>query len=185
MIVDLTFKKNFSITIIEEVVAGERYYYPGASTQGGRDGILVKVISSEGKSWVGVFAFGEINTNGISGIYSMPDPNKFCIISKGAGYIVSSNNPTDWKQVKVIPVTDVRSIKHQKIIVFADYTELLAYDEFGIKWRTERLAYDGFKIIEVTESYLKGEFWNIRNEAYDIFEIDLITGSQVGGINEI
>lgn len=80
---------------------------------------------------------------------------------------------------------DVRSIKQQEIIVFANYTELLAYDKFGIKWRTERLAYDGFKIIEVTDSYLKGEFWNIRNEANDIFEVDLVTGFQVGGIKDI
>lgn len=185
MMVDLTFKNNYSVDIVEELVAGERYYYPGASTQGGKDGILVKVISLEGKSWLGVFAFGEISSNGISGVYSTPDPNKFCVVSKGAGYIVSSNNPNEWQQVKAIPVMDVRSIKQHKIIVFADYTELLAYDEFGIKWRTERLTYDGFKIIEVTESSLKGEFWNIRNETNDIFEVDLVTGSQVGGVKDV
>ena len=56
---------------------------------------------------------------------------------------------------------DVRSVKFQNILVFADYTELVAYGETGIKWRTERMAYDSFKIIEVTDRSLKGEFWNI------------------------
>ena len=185
MIVDLTFQNNYSIEIIEELGSGERYYYPGANTQGGKDGLIVEVISSEGKSWIGIFAFGEISRNGISGVYSTPDPNKFCVVSKGAGYIVSSNNPKDWQEVKAIPVMDVRSINHQKIIVFADYTELVAYDETGIKWRTERLAYDSFKITEVTEYTLKGEFWNIRNEANETFEVNLTTGSQLGGIKSI
>lgn len=52
MIVNLTFKSNYSVDIIEEFVLGERYYYPGGNTQGGKDGILVEIISSEGKSWL-------------------------------------------------------------------------------------------------------------------------------------
>ncbi len=174
--VDLTFENNYSVNIVQEFTKGEIYYYPGASTQGGKDGIMVEVISSEGFSWAGIFAFGGISSNSISGIYSMPDSDKFCVVSKGVGYIVSSSNPKDWQQVKAVPVMDVRSIEQQKIIIFADYTELLAYDQFGIKWRTERLVHDGFRIIEVTESSLKGEYWNIRNEANDTFEVDLVTG---------
>ena len=121
----------------------------------------------------------------MSGVYSTPDPNKFCVVSKGAGYIVSSDDPNDWQEVKVISVMDVRSISSQGIIVFADYTELVAYDEAGIKWRTERLAYDSFKIIEITECTLKGEFWDMRNEANKTFEVNLITGAQLGGIKSI
>lgn len=185
MKVDLSFQSIYSIEVLEELGAGERYYYPGATTKRGKDGLIVEVISSEGTSWVGVFAFGEISPKGISGVYSMPDPDKFCVVSRGAGYIVSSSDPEDWQEVKAIPVMDVRPVKSQNILVFADYTELVAYDETGIKWRTERLAYDRFKITEVTDRSLKGEFWNIRNEANEIFEVDLVTGSQVGGIKDI
>jgi hypothetical protein len=182
MIVNLAFQNNYSIEIIEELETGDRYYYPGANTQGGKDGLIVEVVSSEGKSWIGVFAFGEFSRNGISGVYSTPDPNSFCVISKGAGYIVSSNNPEVWQEVEAIPVMDVRAINYQKIIVFADYTELVAYDEAGIKWITERLAFDSFIITEVTDFTLKGDFWDIRYEANSTFEVDLVTGSQLGGI---
>ena len=166
MKVDLSFQSNYSIEALEELGTGERYYYPGATTNGGKDGLMVEVISSEGTSWVGVFAFGEISPKGISGIYSMPDPD-------------------NWQEVKSIPVMDIRPIRYQNILVFADYTELAAYDETGIKWRTERLAYDSFKITEITDRSLKGEFWNIRNEAKETFEVDLSTGSQIGGIKNI
>jgi len=182
MKVDLSFQSNYSIGALDELGTEERYYYPGATTKSGKDGLIVEVISIEGKRWVGVFAFGEISPKAISGIYSMPDCNKFCVVSRGAGYIVSSSDPKDWQEVKAIPVMDIRPIKSQNILVFADYTELVAYDETGIKWHTERLAYDSFKITEVTEKSLKGEFWNIRNEANETFEVDLVTGLQVGGI---
>lgn len=185
MKVDLAFQSNYSIKAIEELGAGERYYYPGATTEGGKDGLIVEVISMKGASWIGVFAFGKISPKGIIGIYSMPDPDKFCVVSRGAGYIVSSSDPEDWQEIKAIPVMDVCPIKFRNILVFADYTELVAYDEAGIKWRTERLAYDGFKITEVTDRTLKGEFWNIRNEANETFEVNIATGSQVGGIKEI
>lgn len=185
MIIDLTLKNNYSLDIIHEYPSSKRYYYPGATTSGGRDGVMIEVTSAEGKKWVGVFAFGEISSSGITGLFSMPDMNKFCVVSRGAGYIVSSVNPEDWQEVEVIPILDTRIINNKKIIVFADYTEILAYGETGVKWRTERLAYSGFKIIEITEYSLKGEFWNIRNEANDRFEIDLSTGKQIGGVNYI
>ena len=100
MKVDLDFQCKYSIEALEELGAEERYYYPGATTKGGKDGLIVEVISLEGKRWIGVFAFGEISPKGISGIYSMPDPDKFCVVSRGAGYIVSSSDPEDWQEVK-------------------------------------------------------------------------------------
>lgn len=185
MKVDLSFESHYSIEILEELGAEERYYYPNATTEGGKDGLMIEVISEQGKSWVGIFAFGDISHKGVSGVFTMPDPDKLCVVSMGAGYIVSSSDPTNWEEVKSIPITGVHPVKLQDVLVFADYTELVAYNKSGIKWRTERLAYDSFKVIEVTDTYLKGEFWNMRNEANESFEVDLLTGSQVGGIKEV
>lgn len=181
MKVDLSFESNYSIQVIEEIGIGERYYYPEARTEGGKDGILVEITSFERRNWFGIFAFGEITPKGLTGIYSMPDSDKFCVVAKGAGYIVSADNPKDWQEIKAIPIMDVRPITSQNLLVFADYTELVAYGKDGIKWRSERLAYDSFKIIEITEKKLKGEFWNIRKGVNDVFEVDLSTGLQKGG----
>jgi hypothetical protein len=184
MVANLCFESNYTIEEVYGLGSEERYYYPNATKSGGKDGLTVKVVPSNGKVWIGVFAFGEMTRNGLLGIYSMPNPNQFCIVSNGTGYIVSSNNPEEWSEVRSIPITDVRCIETHKIIVFADYTELVAYDEFGIKWKTARLAYDSLKIIHIENDVLKGEFWNIRNEDNQIFEVNLNDGSQIGGINE-
>ncbi|GGF23845.1 hypothetical protein [Flavobacterium limi] len=176
MIIDLSFQSNYSLELLEKLGTDNRYYYPGDASCGGKDGLIVKVIPSQGESWIGVFSFGEISYKGLCGVYTTPNPDKFCVISRGSGYIVSSFNPNDWNEVQSIPIMDVRSIKSQNIIVFADFTDLIGYDKNGIKWH-ERVANDGFKITEITDTYLRGEFWDIRNETNTTFEVDLLSGT--------
>jgi hypothetical protein len=185
MKVDLSFQTNYDVEIVEELGSGNRYYYPGATTQKGKDGLIIKVIPSENESWIGVFAFGEISIKGVSGIYTTPNPEKLCVVSRGMGYIVSTNNPIDWEEVVPIPIMEVYSVAAQNLLIFADYTKIYAYNASGLKWKTERLAFNSFKIIEVTDTSLKGRYWNERNDRDEIFEIDLLTGLQIGEINNI
>ena len=57
----------------------------------------------------------------------------------------------------------------------------MAYDSGGLKWRSKRLSYDGFKIISLNSDVLIGEFWDIRNESNSLFELDIINGSLLSG----
>ena len=66
----------------------------------------------------GVFAFGDLTPKGMSGVYTLPNKDKLCVVSKGSGYFVTANNPADWDKVKSIPVMDVRSVLSQGIILF-------------------------------------------------------------------
>jgi hypothetical protein len=160
------------------------YYYPGASTQGGRDGILVRVYSHGGQPWLGTFAFGRLSSDGVSGAFTMPDPDRLCVVARGEGYIVSANAPALWEPVRSVPIMDVRPIRGQEIIVFADPWELVAYGQTGIKWRTGRLAWDGLRITEVTDRFIKGEFRELDDEAIGSFIVDLATGTHQGGIKQ-
>lgn len=160
------------------------YYYPGASTQGGRDGILVEVRPQSGQAWLGTFAFGQVTPKGVSGIFTTPDPQRLCAVSRGEGYLVSATTPTVWEAIRATPIIDVQPVRAQGIIVFADYTTLVAYGETGVKWKTKRLAWDSLKITEITDAFIKGEFWDIRSEATANFVVDLATGKHEGGIKE-
>ena len=181
MKIDSSFTSSYSVEIVQELNSENRYYYPGGSPYKGQDGLIVEVCPSECASWIGVFSFGRMALKGISGIYSMPDPDKLCVVSRGAGYIVSSCDPEVWEHVKAVPVMDARTVVSHNIIVFADYTELIAYNRDGIKWCTDRLSYDGFRIVDVSDSSIKGEYWDIRNEKNEYFEVSLQTGSKKGG----
>jgi hypothetical protein len=164
--------------------SSRHYYYPGASTTGGRDGIFVEVRPEHSPSWLATFAFGEIAPKGTSGIFTTPDPQRLCVVAKGSGYFVFANDPTSWEPVRVIPIIDVRPIRAHEIIVFAEFTRLVAYGPTGIKWSTKRLSWDNLKITEVTDTFIKGEFWDIRSEEIAEFVVDLATGTHEGEIIE-
>src|SRR5262245_48546290 len=81
-----------------------------------------------------------------------------------------------------IGCTNTRCPAHaaHDIIVFADFTNLVAYGKTGLKWRTKRLSWDDLKIIEVTDIFIKGEFWDILSEGTATFVVDLATGAHTG-----
>jgi hypothetical protein len=184
---DTTFPHTYECERVTETprVAHRHYYFPGASTEGGRDGILLQVRPAHGQAWLGTFEFGQVSPQGVSGIFTTPDPQRMCVVSKGAGYFVSTTTPTEWEAICARPIIDVRSISAHGIIVFANFTELVAYGSAGVHWRTKRLTWDSLNITEVTDAFIKGEFWDIRTEATANFIVDLATGTHQGGITEI
>lgn len=185
-IFDVSFPHSYECRSLAEIPVNHplHYFYPGASTKEGRDGLLVEICPERGQCWVGTFAFGQLTPDGVSCILTTPDSQRVCVVSKGYGYLVHTTTPTLWERVPCIPIIDVRPIVAQRIIVFANFTELLAYGETGIKWRTSRLSWDSLKITQVTDTFIKGEFWDIRTEAIAEFVVDLVTGTHEGGIEE-
>jgi len=146
--------------------------------------MLAEVHPEKGDPWLGTFAFGTVEPKGISGIFTTPSPDRLCVVARGEGYFISASTPTTWEPVQATPIIDVRPIRAQGVIVFASYTDLVAYGPAGIKWRTQRLTWDNLKITEVTDSFIKGEFWDILSEAMAGFTVDLATGTHQGGIEE-
>jgi hypothetical protein len=188
MAIDTTFPQSYECEWLLETpptTALPHYYYPGASVQGGRDGVLVKVRSECGQEWLGTFAFGRLTQRGVSGLFTTPDPDRLCVVAAGEGYFVSANTPTSWEEILAVPTRDVRPIAAHDIIVFADFTNLVAYGKTGLMWRTKRLSWDDLKIIEVTDVFIKGEFWDILSEGTATFVVDLATGAHTGGRTEI
>jgi hypothetical protein len=183
---DKTFPHSYECErlIVSPNVALQHFYYPGASTQGGRDGILAEVRPENGEPWLGTFAFGKIAPTAVSGIFTTPNPYRVCVVAVGEGYIVSAHDPTTWEPVRARPVTDVRPIRARGLIVFASFTELIAYSPAGVRWRTGRLTWDNLRITKATDAFIKGEFWDIRSEAMATFIVDLATGNHQGGIKE-
>lgn len=160
-----------------------RHFFPG-NTAAGQDGLLVRVTPADGAPWLGMFAFGNVKGDGVSRVLAMPDPERLCVVSRGAGYLVSVRDPSVWEEVQAMPVTDVRAVPSAGIVVFADYTELVAYGAEGPRWRTKRLSWDGLNIVQVTERSIIGEYWDMRTDGRQAFEVDLVTGAQKGGVEE-
>ena len=108
----MSIEKKFSSTYHLEVggdlgAPASIYYFPGADRESGKDGVLVEVFNAKGENWTGVFAFGSFSPKGITGVYHLPDESRFCVVSKGDGYIVNANDPSDWQEISLIPILDV------------------------------------------------------------------------------
>lgn len=175
---DTTFPQAYTIEWSTELPSdGSRHhFFPGGSTQGGHDGLLVKVCPEHGASWVGTFAFGDC---GFSGIFSTPDPQRLCVVSRGEGYFVNVTKPSEWEKVRTFPIMDARPVSAHGIIIFADWWDLVAYGATGLAWQTNQLAWDGLRITEVTETHITGTFSKGGEDG--CFAVNLKTGEHVGG----
>jgi len=118
----------------------KHFYFPSASEQGGRDGVLLRIIPVTGTSWVGTFGFGSEIPKAITGVYSCPDPESLCVIAKGEGYLVNVTEPTVWQEIDVYPILDIRVIGELELLVFADFTGIAAYGRNGHRWTTKNLS---------------------------------------------
>ena len=146
------------------------HYFTKSESFTERDGILLQVNNGSMKNWIGVFAFG---ISSFSGVYSMPRKDSFCVVAKGVGYIVSADDPETWEIVPATPITDAKISIDSNVIVFSNFTELVAYGEKGFLWRSGRLAFDGLKLTAFEGHYILGEYFDIRSERIETFKVNL------------
>lgn len=180
----MDFDRNYDASILEELPQPERashFYFPGAKATGGTDGVLVSVEPRSGPSWLGTFAFGDLNPKGITGLFSTPNPDRLCVVARGRAYVVAAAQPDDVEDVPCVPVLDVRPLPEYGVIVLANHTELFAYGSAGWRWRTKRLAWDSLRITGISNGVITGEFWDIRSEQMSGFSVNIETGKHEGG----
>jgi hypothetical protein len=178
-----TFFHKFDCKHLDELPSApwRHYYFPGGTAESGGDGHIVQVVPHSNESWIGTFAFGNLSPKGKSGLYTWPDPEILCVVSQGQGYLVHVDEPTNYEMIRVDPVLDLIPVAARKIVVFANYTELIAYGKSGPEWVTDRLSWEGIKLIRVTTDYIEGEVWDPRVEANVGFKVDLSNGRHEGG----
>jgi hypothetical protein len=167
---------------VQGSVSSALHYYPTGPSQGGKDGMLVEVRPAQSEPWFGLFAFGHFSPNCPSGIFTTPDADRFCVVAQGQGYFVSAEAPELWDCVKATPIMNIYPVPRHGIIVFAEFTRLVAYGQAGLRWKTKRLAWESMNITEVTDEFIGGNFWDLRTEATVRFKVNLATGDHEGGI---
>jgi hypothetical protein len=150
-------------------------YFPRPKSRAEHNGDWLKIKAKSGKTCVGVFAFGPGSR---TAVMSTPEPNTVCVVSKGAGYLVNSEDPEQWEEVGVCPVTDFRPMLKNKLLVFSDFTRLAAYGKDGLVWRSPRVCWDELKITRVTNESIEGTGYDPTNSLKPEmqFTVDLKTG---------
>ena len=153
-------------------------YFPKPKSRPEHDGLWLRVFPSSGKPWIGVFAYCFSPSEGISRVLSSPDPNRVCVISRGAAYVVDADSPDECQQIPILPVTEARVLIDHGLIVFADFTHLAAYGSSGLVWESPRVCWDDLKIVSVTRNSIEGigSDWTNSVSHEMRFEVDLKSG---------
>src|SRR5450432_1052470 len=139
---DLAFPHSYEVEELPELPGSGRFdvavlYFPPPKSRPDHNGLWLKIVPATGKSWIGVFAFRFDPPHGLSRVVSTPDPDRVCIVSGSAGYLVKVDNPETWEEV-VIPVLSVLSLPEHELLVLSDFTSLAAYGRNGLSWRSPR-----------------------------------------------
>jgi hypothetical protein len=153
------------------------FWYPGASTVGGRDGVILSITPAEAPSWLGVFEAQQGSSSGVNGAVALPDRKTLGVLSNGAVYLVAADDPLRWDVPLGGGVMSDPIIVHDlELVLFVEHTRVSAYGRNGPMWHTERLVWDDLQFLRLDgdELQLKG-FDAPRNEIVS-FSLDLLTG---------
>lgn len=138
----------------------------------------IRVTPTKGKQWEGEFMSGAGELNGI---YSTPARETLCVVVRGQGYFVDVLAPDNFQLVPAAPIVDVVDVPQLGMILFADYTKIVAYGSAGKLWRTTQLSWDGIDIGSIVGSALHGKAWDSPAATKVPFVLDLKTGAFTGG----
>jgi hypothetical protein len=105
---DRTFPQSYEVEELPELPGSGKFdvpvfYFPRPTkTRPEHDGVWLKIRAASGKPWVGVFDFGYREPPAISRVVSTPNPDRVCVISSGAAYIVKGEDPETWEQIPLM-----------------------------------------------------------------------------------
>lgn len=99
-----------------------KLFYPGAREAGSSD-LLVSVTPFDGDPWLANFAAGGFP---LTAVTTCPDPNTFCVVVRGAGYLVRADDGHVWSEVRAHPVRQVIPDLDDELLL-ADFTRIAAY----------------------------------------------------------
>jgi hypothetical protein len=145
--------------------------------QRGREGLVLEV-RWDARQWIGNFQRGDGKLNAI---YATPSGDTVCVVAGGRGYWVATPNPQQYELVMAYPIQDVRAIIELELLIFADYTALVAYGTSGLRWKSRRVSWDGIRILRVDEQGVVGRAWDATKDQEVDFFVDAATGRLEGG----
>jgi hypothetical protein len=177
------FPARFEVQELDEL-PGQRgttevFYFPGATPGGRATGPMLRIAPSRPEPWIGLFHCGDY----LGGhwfpparryLIGWPDEESFCVVCGGLGCVARANEPKATFEIEAHPITDVLVVPERRLVVFANFTDLIAYRSDGVIWRSGRLVTDDLRIIRADGDtlYVAGYYLGHRGE----FGVDLRTG---------
>lgn len=184
--IDLTLPNACQVEEVGELPGTGKFKHPIVFFPPPKDGrertsLWLRFSVHDGETWIGAFAFGYPSPPAFCRVVSTPDPNRVCVISNGAGYLVSVQEPTVWEKIPLIPILDVRPVPARGMLILSDLNRLVAYGSNGLIWRSPQVCWDELKILDITNHSIEGTGYDPTNSNTHEkpFAVDLKTGASL------
>jgi hypothetical protein len=176
---DLTFPHDWQATALAQrpLISPPRHFvYPREVEEVERGALELLIRPAIGGEFLATFALGFADPAVPTGLWSCPNPHWLCAIAGGYAYLVNTADPTEWEMVAYRPVLAATALLSQQLLLFAGHHALVAYGPNGKTWETDRLSWEGFKILQVGDENLTGLGWDLMTDKEYEFEVNLNTG---------
>jgi len=137
---------------------------------------LVEVHPEAANGWTGRFVGDYDEPPAISVVVSSPDPRRVCVVCSGRGYLVDIDQPQQFGLVECFPICSVRPIAPLDLIVFGNFTDLVAYARGGLLWKTPGLVSDELNIVDLDGELLTVDGLNTATGQTVRVAVDVRTG---------
>jgi hypothetical protein len=153
-----------------------RYVYPREAEEVERGALEVLIEPEGGEVFLATCALGFADPVAPTGVWSCPDPGWVCAVAGGYAYLIDTGRPERFEQVGYRPVLGVHAVREQGLLLFVGNQAIVAYDERGLAWESQRLSDEGIVVNSIGGGVLYGSGWEMRGDRETPFLIDLLNG---------
>jgi hypothetical protein len=188
LLLESHFPANYQLEQLDRIDRSDgrkAYGFPGADAidlqQDPATGPILAVTPDAGDPWVGVFHGGDprVPPAVTARLIAWPDTRSFCVVYKGGGVVVRADDPRQTYEIDTYLITGVFVAPRHRVVVFADHTDLTAYNGDGLLWRSGRLALDEVRVEGVDgDSFIVHGFFGSKS---DRFSADIAMAGRPAG----
>jgi hypothetical protein len=143
---------------------------------------ILAVRPAEGDPWIGTFWGGGYGARPAAPtqVVGMPDGVSICVVKHGSACVVRTDDPASNFEIELFPICSVLSVPEHRLVLFGDFTGLLAYKESGVAWRSASLVWDDLKIVGYEDDVLRLSGFDAPANDFPEFTVDLRGGRASG-----
>ncbi len=126
--IDSTFAHEWQAEVLSSrplILPSRQFVYPAQVEEVERGALEIMIRPPAHLPFLATCALGFAGAGVPTGVWACPDPAWICAVAGGYAYLLDTREPTRWEQVEYRPVTEIRALAEQDLLVFSSFHSLL------------------------------------------------------------
>lgn len=182
------FPHRWSVQILQAppmIAPARQFTYPqqiaGEEDALARGALFLIVKPATGGGFLATCALGFTDPSMPTAVFACPNPDEICAVAGGYAYLVNTLQPESSVHLSLKPVVTVQVLKESGLLLFAGFHTLAAWGAQGKAWETQRMSWEGIRLMGVENGHLHGFGWDLMLDQEVAFTVDLRNGDHEGG----